>query len=415
MPRRVKFSADLILVCNSLDAGGIERVVATLANEWGRRGRKVCVVTLHDRHRFYALDPAVQHVVLDEAGLIRFAELLKWLAERVGPSRWPKGWPFKLISAPLNWFFSDRHVGLYFLLLLSYQAASLRRALRRVTSPVVVSLGTKVNILTVMACGKLGRRVIISERGDAERLAGLKGWNSLSRRFYGRADLVTANSRGALRGMSDFVEAGKLAFVPNPLVLPNGGDRVRGDGRETPPYVLVVGRLVWGKAHDVLLEAFARLGAEFEGWRLAVVGDGRLRGALQAQAESLGIAGRVDWHGVVRDPYDFYRAARIFVLPSRNEGMPNALLEAMSCGLPVVVSDGAPGPLELVEDGVTGLVVPVNNAEALASAIRRLAADGALRERLGEAARERVAAYELPQSIAVWESVLGLDKVAGSQ
>jgi glycosyltransferase involved in cell wall biosynthesis len=111
---------------------------------------------------------------------------------------------------------------------------------------------------------------------------------------------------------------------------------------------------------------------------------------------------------VVTDPHAFYHAANFFVLPSRVEGTPNALLEAMSCGLPVIVSDGAPGPLELVEDGVTGLVVPVNDAAALAAALRRLASDGELRSRLGEAARARVSEYDLPRALAAWESVVGL-------
>ncbi len=129
---------------------------------------------------------------------------------------------------------------------------------------------------------------------------------------------------------------------------------------------------------------------------------------MRVRAERLGVAGRVDWHGVVTDPHAFYHTANFFVLPSRVEGTPNALLEAMSCGLPVIVSDGAPGPLELVEDGVTGLVVPVNDAAALAVALRRLASDGELRSRLGEAARARVSEYDLPHALATWESVVGL-------
>jgi glycosyltransferase involved in cell wall biosynthesis len=166
--------------------------------------------------------------------------------------------------------------------------------------------------------------------------------------------------------------------------------------------------MVWDKAQEILLEAFALLGDDLQDWRLAVLGDGRLENELRAMATGLGIHHRVDWHGVVADPYVFYRSACIFALPSRVEGTPNALLEAMSCGLPVIVSDGAPGPLELVQDGVTGLVVPVNDARALAAALHRLASDEALRRRLGAAARERVMEYSLPLALATWESVIGL-------
>jgi glycosyltransferase involved in cell wall biosynthesis len=407
MQGRVDFSADLILVCNSLDAGGIERVVSTLANTWSRQGRKVCVVTLHDRRRFYALDSAVHHVVVDRAGLTWLAEFLKRLKSRLQELRQAKPLLVAILGGPLYHLFSENLYQINFQLFLDYEAWTLRRALRRVESPVVVAFGTAINIITLRACMGMGRRVIISERNDPERLLRIKMWDRMSRRLYRYADLVTANTQSALRSMTSFVEPRKMAFVPNPLAPPNG----HGDARSLPdsPCVLIVGRLVWDKAHDVLLDAFALLGDELREWRLAVVGDGRLKGTLQKQAEGLGIAGRVDWYGVVSDPHAFYRAASVFVLPSRVEGMPNALLEAMSCGLPVVVSDGTPGPLELVEDDVTGLVVPVNDDAALAAALHRLACDAALRRRLGEAARARVSEYELPRALAAWESVIGLN------
>jgi glycosyltransferase involved in cell wall biosynthesis len=407
MPKRVDFSADLILVCNSLDAGGIERVVSTLANEWSRRGRKVCVVTMHDRRRFFALDPAVHHVVIDRVGVTWLAECLKKLKLRLEGSRLPKSLLVSLLGAALYRLFADKFYRVNFSTYLAYEAWALHRALRRVESPVVVALGTSVNIITLKACRGLDRRVVISERTDPRRLAMQQRWDWVARKLYRRADLVTANTRTALREMREFVEPGKLAFVPNPLAPANG----HGHGPApvfASPFFLTIGRLVWDKAHDVLLDAFALLGDELEEWRLAIVGDGLMRDALKAQAASLGVAGRVHWYGVVRDPHTFYRAANIFVLPSRLEGTPNALLEAMSCGLPVVVSDGAPGPLELVEDGVTGLVVPVNDAPALAAALRRLASDGELCRRLGAAARVRVSEYDLPRALVAWESVLGL-------
>lgn len=406
---RTDFSAELILICNSLDAGGIERVVATLANEWAGRGRKVCVITLHDRRRFYRLDPAVRHVVIDRAGLNRLADLLRWLATLLRSEGAPRFWLLSLVFGGLYELSYRRLYRAYAATVYACEAVLLRRVLRRVDCPVVVSFGTPINIIALKACRGLGRRLVISERNDPRRLSRYKSWDVLARKLYNRADLVTANTRGALRDMGEYVEAGKLAFVPNPLVLAHGRNGHGPAGEAAAPVILHVGRMVWDKAQEVLLEAFALLDADLGEWRLGMVGDGRLEAELRERARRLGVASRIDWHGVVADPYDFYRAARIFALPSRVEGTPNALLEAMSCGLPVVVSDGAPGPLELVEDGVTGLVVPVNDARALAAALARLARDPALCRRLGDAARARVAEYDLPRALGEWETVVGLN------
>ena len=413
------FSAELILVCDSLDAGGIERVVSTLANEWSRRGRKVSVVTLHDNRRFYTLDPAVHHVVV-EHGASRLSNLLRKLKAILVQLRTAKPFLIRLLGPALyNFIFEIAHRA-FIALYLAFETLGLRRALRRIDSGLVVSFGTAVNVITLKACRGLGRRVIISERNDPGRLIRL--WENLWRHYYPLADLVTANTRSALSDMRGFVGERKLAFVPNPLQLPNGngngkanGNGHHGNGHSayqpvgtSAPFVLTVGRLVEDKAQDVLLDAFAQTGDDFKNWRLAIVGDGRLAGPLRAQAQSLGIGERVDWHGIVPDPFHFYRTAHVFALPSRVEGTPNALLEAMSCGLAVVVSDGAPGPLELVEDEVTGLIVPVNDSARLAAAFRRLATDGDLRARLGAAARERVAEYNLPRALVTWESIVGL-------
>jgi GalNAc-alpha-(1->4)-GalNAc-alpha-(1->3)-diNAcBac-PP-undecaprenol alpha-1,4-N-acetyl-D-galactosaminyltransferase len=108
----------------------------------------------------------------------------------------------------------------------------------------------------------------------------------------------------------------------------------------------------------------------------------------------------------VASPSPFYRAASIFVLPSRYEGMPNALMEAMSYGLPVIVSNASPGPLDLVKDGETGLVVAVDDPSALAHAIALLGNSGALRKQLGDAGRRRVSVYELSKVMSLWERII---------
>ena len=408
-PRGPDFQADLILVCGSLEAGGIARVVSTLANEWSRRGRKISVITLADRPMFYALDAAVHHVAMEQG--------TPWLALPLRSGRaclthLGRARPFLIavLGSPVYSLLANAVHRARLLGTLTLRAAALRRALKRIESPIVVAFGTGFNVTTLKACRGLERRVVISERTDPATWIDL--WQELGRKYYKQAHLVTANTQSALRDIGAFVGTDKLAFAPNPLRMADGSDP-NGKGplplsHSPAPLILNVGQLVPEKAQEVLLEAFALLGDDLCDWRLAVLGNGTLEEDLHSRAARLGIEERVDWHGVVADPYSFYRMASIFALPSRIEGTPNALLEAMSCGLPVVISDGAPGPLELIEDGQTGLVVPVNDPVALAAALRRLAQDEPLRLRLGAAARERVTEYDVPLALAKWESVVGL-------
>lgn len=209
--------------------------------------------------------------------------------------------------------------------------------------------------------------------------------------------------------------ADKLAFVPNPIVRHETGTDTLRLSSFKAPVILIVANLNRRKGHDVLLQAFARLSPELSNWRLAIVGEGEQEKTLREQVKALGIAERVDWYGQVANPFVFYRAASIFVLPSRSEGMPNALMEAMSYGLPVIVSNASPGPLDLVKDGESGLVVPVDDPVALAKAIELLGNSAALRKRLGHAGRKRVSEYDLSKVMPIWERIIANDPTANQQ
>jgi glycosyltransferase involved in cell wall biosynthesis len=291
---------------------------------------------------------------------------------------------------------------------LSHRVRPLSAAIQQTDASVIIAFGWQANILTILACRNLDRKVIISERNDPARQSLEHPWNGLRRLLYNRADIVTANSHGALKTMEAYVDKQKLAFVPNPLVHFKTTADMPQAASMTAPLVLTVGRLHAQKAHDVLLEAFARLSPVLADWRVGIVGGGEEEKALRAQAKVLGIAERIDWHGEVADPSVFYRAASIFVLPSRSEGMPKALMEAMTCGLPVIVSNASPGPLDLVKDGETGLVVPVGDVCALAKAMELLANDAALHKRLGDAGRRRVSEYDLSRVMPIWEQIIRL-------
>jgi glycosyltransferase involved in cell wall biosynthesis len=414
-------SAEIILVTPNLGDGGAQRVVSTLANAWSRRGRKVCVIVVYEDDEAYRLDPAVARMTLGpsaSAGLaMRFwsrfpraarlaarAGLLAVLTAFLVRTRGVREALQAALSRRLVPF-APRFASLAQFLPLLDRIQRLRRAVQEAGAPVVVAFTGATNIMTLLACQGLDKRVIVSERNDPARQRLEAPWQALRPRVYKHATVVTANSRGALETMRAYVDDGRLAFVPNPLIRPVPSAEAP---PVTAPSVLAVGRLHRQKAHDVLLDAFALAGPRLTGWRLVIVGRGDLEDVLRARAAALGIASRVDWHGQVSDPFPFYRAATVFALPSRHEGTPNALLEAMSCSLPVVVSDASPGPLELVRAGFNGLVIPVDDPHALAAALLELAADEPLRRRLGQAARASVADHEESAALAIWERAIGV-------
>ncbi len=170
--------------------------------------------------------------------------------------------------------------------------------------------------------------------------------------------------------------------------VPNGVDttiyKPAERGIATIPVVVFVGRLEPPKRLDVLLSAWQQLAMPA---RLLVVGDGTLRLKLQEQTQKLGLIG-VTFLGNREDVYEILREADIFVLPSEREGMPNVLLEAMSCGLACVASKVGAVP-ELLGGGA-GVMVPPGEANALADALNNLLSNPAIRAEMGERARTRV-------------------------
>lgn len=406
MPVEHGLSSDVAVVCDSTRRGGVYRAVSTLCNAWARQGRKVYLITLKKHDSFFRLEPSIHRIEAESVSTAGTAwKLLGRIAtlsaktsavlKRLCPWR---GWNEISLLAASPWLLP--------------RVGPLRAAIRQTETSVVISFGSVANILTILACRNLGRKVVISERNDVGCRPLQYPWEELRSRFYNHADRVTANTLGALRTMQAYVDEEKLTFVPNPIVPPETGSNPNRGGSFEVPFVLIVANLIRLKAHDILLEAFARLSPDLSHWRLAIVGDGELEKTLRRKANVLGIDQRVDWYGLIPDPFPFYRAASIFALPSRSEGMPNALMEAMSCGLPVIVSNASPGPLGLVKDGETGLVVAVDDPAALAKAIEWLANDPALRKRLGDAAHRYVSEYDLSKVMAIWEPIISVDPKA---
>jgi glycosyltransferase involved in cell wall biosynthesis len=401
-----------------LGPGGAQRVAVNAANALVARGFDVHVTILGHRPIVYWVDPRIvfhSSSPVTAAFPASDADSLDDELEQIAPVKKGSSEPAKPTSLlgryvkpylhPRVLAFGLKTAGPVFSVIWQGRRTIwLRRTISKIKPDAVLSFLTQTNILTVLATRGLATHTAISERNDPRLQRHRPRVEFMRRVVYPWADVVTANSKGALDALQAFVPKEKLAFLPNPLADQPSSEAFA----FTAPTVITVGRLVEQKGIDVLLAAWAKVAAALPDWHLALVGDGPLADELKEQARKLGVEGSVDWVGHVSDPFPHLRGAKLFVMTSRFEGTPNALLEAMACGLPAVVSDASPGPCELIgtDESKAGLIVPVEDAGATADAILRLARDETLRRRFGLAARERVRAHDADHAIDVWLRLL---------
>lgn len=365
-PADSRLPKTLLIAINDFGGGGTQRVLSLLVPCWLREGIDCHLVTFADENEdAYPLPPGLRRTVLGRTG--RSPGAARGVLANAG------------------------------------RILALRKAIAAARPDAVLSLIGRTNVLAIFAHAGLPGRLVVAERNDPARQSLGRGWDGLRRLLYRFADLVTANSPGACERLAAFVPRDRLALLPNP---------VRPVKLEAPaalpgPVLLAVGRLHRQKGYDLLLPALA--GCETP-WHLHVLGDGGERPALEGLTRELGLEGRVTWHGHVEDPGPYYRAADAFVMPSRYEGTPNALLEAMAHGLVCLVSDRVDGCRDVLVPEGSGLVFRLGGRASLRRALDR-AADREMRRRLSAAA-SRAVAGRAPEAIARrWLTTL----FAGSQ
>jgi len=347
-------SRRLAFLITSLSWGGAQVQLVRLARELKTRGWDIRVISM--------IEPGV------------FAEELHEVGIPVDTLSMNRGVPapsgiFKTVSILRRW-------NPVVLCSFMYHANLLGRAAgRMVRVPVIVSSIRNEN---------LGNRM-------RERIDRLTNWAS---------DAITTNSRLAAAGLTQrgVVAPGRLLVIPNSIQVDryaaNPGDRERQRQemgiREDEFLWLSVGRLEKDKDHENLLAAMRLLHQDGIKTSARVAGEGPERGALEGMAANLDLRERVQFLGTRRDLGPLYNAADGFVLPSRREGLPNVIMEALASGIPVVASRVGGVP-ELVQEGETGFLVPPRDTEALSTAMRRLMEiPPSQRREMGERGRKHV-------------------------
>ena len=248
--------------------------------------------------------------------------------------------------------------------------------------------------------------VIEDELANPAGRALIKG---LTRRCYRAADCFLANSHEMARGLtaSLSLDPGRVRVIQNPIDL----EEIRRLSREPLPapqrrdFIVTAGRLEYQKGHDVLLKAFAASAAA-RGLDLVIVGRGSRERELKRLAAELGIAERVKFPGFSTNPWAWFAKARLFVLPSRWEGFPSVVAEALACGAPALVTACDFGPREVVEDGACGLVVPPDDVEAFRVGMDRLLGDDAFAQSLRRRGERRVLDFAIAEMVEAYSDLI---------
>jgi glycosyltransferase involved in cell wall biosynthesis len=226
---------------------------------------------------------------------------------------------------------------------------------------------------------------------------------ALQRAAYTFAHTIVANSRAAAdRLVLERVPRRKIVVIPNGLDATSFPVRA---SRMRLRKVVMVANLRAEKGHDVLIDAVPDVLRHFPDAQFELIGRGPELGALRARAAARGAAHAIHFQGHCDEVPARLADADIFVLPSRSEAFPNAVLEAMAAGLPIVAS-AVGGILELIDDARTGVLVPPGDAGALADGLCGMMADAALATRLGDAARaEARARYSFDRMVGAFEQL----------
>ena len=351
-------------VIHSLNGGGAERVMAALCSRLCERDHDVLLVTLddgtQDRHQ---VSQDVRRACLDL--MTGNVSLLTRLFKR------------------------------------RRRLVAIRESIVQFGPDVVLSFCDRTNIDVLLALKGTGIPVVVSERSDPGQQSLGWFWEYRRRRAYRSAHVIALTQTSA-DYLQPMVDRG-IHVIPSAVDVP-GIDSDR-DAAQAKQMFVAVGRLEHEKGFDRLLEAFASVLKTDATWRLKIFGEGTQRSTLIRQASALGITKQIELPGWVRPIWPELAQSTIFVLPSRYEGFPSALLEAMAVGLPCVSVDCESGPRAIVDQRNNALLVE-NTVAGLAEGMRELILDEKLREQLASNAKEIVQLFSWDKMVDAYEDVL---------
>ena len=365
----------IMLVIHSLLGGGAERVTVSLANAWSARGDSVDIVTFGTEETSYPVSPAVRLT-----GLCTAARSEGFVSGLLGNFR---------------------------------RLLALRREIRLKRPDIVIGMMSATSVLVALAGMGLPARTIGAERIYPPLLPLGRIWTGLRRFLYRYLDAVTAQTDVAARWLQQHTSARNIHVVPNPIIfpLPNSLPHIPPETCVRPDrrVLLAMGRLVPQKGFSDLITVFGELAPRYPDWNLVILGEGPARQALEERIAAYGLTGRAILPGHAGNVAEWLGRAQLFVMTSRFEGFPNALMEAMAAGVPAISYDCLAGPAVIIRHGIDGFLVPVNDMDRLAWHLRLVMDDVPLRDAMAAAALQVRERFSLASALALWDQIFATD------
>ena len=306
---------EIVFVISDLSNGGAQKVFVRIANHLANK-KKITLVTLYNKNdENFIINKKIKRIKLD----------------------------FKSKNNFLSKIYSNLTI-----------IFKLRKIIKRTNPESILSFLSTTNIITIFASIGLNKKIIISERNDPNFQKLNFFWNILRYFSYKLTDLIIINTKNAAKFLEKFVKSSKIVFIANPIKI----EKFR--VLERKKIILAVGRLTNQKGFDILIKAFKESKIYEQSWNLTIVGKGEQEKFLKNLTKELNIENFVSFPGYKKNLSNYYKTSSLFILPSRYEGMPNTLLEALAFKMPCMISNYCYSAFEFLEDKKSCIKIDIN-------------------------------------------------------